>query len=906
MSAWALTIMKVIFNFVWVAVLVAALPASAQDVGEPPASTEPGAVTDDEGEGDSGTAADEDGAHDDPSDESAVDEGAADEAAVVPPRVLAMAEPVRPPEGGDAEVRVLLRITVGVEGQVTDAEVLESGGPGFDAAVLEAVRAARFEPARRGDQAIPVRLPYQYVFPARVTGEAPGGVTPRSSGVAGVDPDAVTDADDDALTGAEPGVLADAEDAVTGADPDTTEDDALDDAPAFGAEGSVRSAAEERRHSAEAVDVVDLDDAQTRTADLGEVLARTDGVTVRRSGGLGSAERVSLVGLEGRQIRYFLDGIPLRYMGFASGLANIPVGLVDRIEIFRGVVPIRYGADAVGGAIDLVSDPVRRSGASFSYQAGSFATHRLSGSGEVLHPETGLFLRAAAYLDSAENDYDVDVEVANASGRREPRTVDLFNADYRAYGGLLELGVADRPGARLASIRGFGTRYERGVPHDIAMNIPYGDVRYGQDDVGFVARYENDFLRDRLTLALAAGFVTHRISFRDEGTCRWNWLEQCVRELDPPGEMGGIVAGGRHLRTAERSTYARANLTYRPAEHHALTLSISPDFDFRETEGATVATGLLTGTSTREMVVAGLAWDLRFAERFENSLFVKGYWQRLTADELNGMGVVTHVADEAAPGVGDSLRVDLGRDVYLKASYEWATRMPASDEYFGDGIRTVPSFQLVPERSHNVNLALNARTEHARFGELRTDVALFARHIRDLLWRTASDESFQFENIGNVRSLGATLKLAYVSPGDWVTVRGTATYLDSRNVSTTDRFADVNGDRVPNRPYLEGSSEVAVGVSDFFADHDRITGLWGFRYTHSFFLGYESRGGAGTQITVPDQFVMYAALRYAITRRPRSLSATIEVQNLADAAVFDFYGVQRPGRAVYAKLAVDL
>ena len=78
MSAWALTIMKVIFNFVWVAVLVAALPASAQDVGEPPASTEPGAVTDDEGEGDSGTAADEDGAHDDPSDESAVDEGAAD------------------------------------------------------------------------------------------------------------------------------------------------------------------------------------------------------------------------------------------------------------------------------------------------------------------------------------------------------------------------------------------------------------------------------------------------------------------------------------------------------------------------------------------------------------------------------------------------------------------------------------------------------------------------------------------------------------------------------------------------------------------------------------------------------------------------------------------------------------
>ena len=38
------------------------------------------------------------------------------------------------------------------------------------------------------------------------------------------------------------------------------------------------------------------------------------------------------------------------------GIANVPVNLIERVEIYRGVVPIRFGADALGGAVNLVSD----------------------------------------------------------------------------------------------------------------------------------------------------------------------------------------------------------------------------------------------------------------------------------------------------------------------------------------------------------------------------------------------------------------------------------------------------------------------------------------------------------------------------------------------------------------------
>jgi len=63
--------------------------------------------------------------------------------------------------------------------------------------------------------------------------------------------------------------------------------------------------------SAQAVKTIDTRVIKLKTADLGEVMARTEGVSVQRSGGLGSGERISLNGLTGDQVRFFLDGIPL-------------------------------------------------------------------------------------------------------------------------------------------------------------------------------------------------------------------------------------------------------------------------------------------------------------------------------------------------------------------------------------------------------------------------------------------------------------------------------------------------------------------------------------------------------------------------------------------------------------------
>jgi iron complex outermembrane recepter protein len=63
---------------------------------------------------------------------------------------------------------------------------------------------------------------------------------------------------------------------------------------------------------------------------------------------------VRVRGAEERQTAVFLDGAPLAtpWDGRVD-LALLPAGLIDRVEVVKGAAPIEYGANAVGGIVDL-------------------------------------------------------------------------------------------------------------------------------------------------------------------------------------------------------------------------------------------------------------------------------------------------------------------------------------------------------------------------------------------------------------------------------------------------------------------------------------------------------------------------------------------------------------------------
>lgn len=62
------------------------------------------------------------------------------------------------------ESDVTLRIEIDPQGTVTQAEIIKSGGSGFDEEALKAVRQSRFEPAQRDGQNVPAEFTYIYRF----------------------------------------------------------------------------------------------------------------------------------------------------------------------------------------------------------------------------------------------------------------------------------------------------------------------------------------------------------------------------------------------------------------------------------------------------------------------------------------------------------------------------------------------------------------------------------------------------------------------------------------------------------------------------------------------------------------------------------------------------------------------
>lgn len=96
----------------------------------------------------------------------------------------------------------------------------------------------------------------------------------------------------------------------------------------------------------------DLDHATGRT--LAEVLATLPGVEITSNGGPGTATGVFLRGLEARHTLLLVDGVRLdsATLGLPS-FDNLPVALIDRIEVVRGPLSSIYGADAAGGVVQV-------------------------------------------------------------------------------------------------------------------------------------------------------------------------------------------------------------------------------------------------------------------------------------------------------------------------------------------------------------------------------------------------------------------------------------------------------------------------------------------------------------------------------------------------------------------------
>lgn len=203
------------------------------------------------------------------------------------------------------------------------------------------------------------------------------------------------------------------------------------------------------RNSAFNATAVNTRELVNTTKTLSEALAKAPGMKIRESGGVGSDMAVTMDGFSGKHVKVFIDGVPQEGVGSSFSLNNIPVNFADRIEVYRGVVPVGFGADAIGGVINIVTPRrQRRWFVDASYSYGSFNTHKsYVNFGQTLR--NGLKYEINAFQNYSDNDYWVDSPVEDfttgAINRKKPEHVKRFNDTYHNEAVIAKFGFVNKP-----------------------------------------------------------------------------------------------------------------------------------------------------------------------------------------------------------------------------------------------------------------------------------------------------------------------------------------------------------------------------------------------------------------------------------------------------------------------------
>ena len=96
----------------------------------------------------------------------------------------------------------------------------------------------------------------------------------------------------------------------------------------------------------------DLD--QSNALSLAEVLQRRAGVEIRGLGGAGQPQSIFVRGAGSAQTLVLVDGMRVgSATAGTTAIEHIPLELVERIEIVKGPMSSLYGADAIGGVIQI-------------------------------------------------------------------------------------------------------------------------------------------------------------------------------------------------------------------------------------------------------------------------------------------------------------------------------------------------------------------------------------------------------------------------------------------------------------------------------------------------------------------------------------------------------------------------
>lgn len=614
--------------------------------------------------------------------------------------------------------------------------------------------------------------------------------------------------------------------------------------------------------------VVTADDLRLAQAEtLADVMRGVPGLTVATSGGRGAVTSLFPRGGESDYTLVLLDGLRLNAFGGGLDAAHFSPAGVERVEVVRGPQSALYGADAIGGVLQVVtrrggplslgtvleggSQETARAAADASGGARGWSWH---GSGQYQQSQGLNGERSAAGETVANDDYTARQATAGGGWRGPGREVRGFvHAASTARGNPGPFG-AD-PNGTFAGI----DRVARGTTEHV------GAALAASQSLGARAR-----LRANATLAdLDSGYASAwGATFTEtrRGTARMQADWTAATRLSLSG-------GAELLRERARNTYIVGS-------------SDAPVPIAREVAGSFAEARYEDGG--RLFVAAGLRAE------------------RIARDRLEG-----------APG-GFPPRPDFARDTVTswnpKLSASWMVRPmgPAGRASTrlkvnaGTGIRPPDAFEIAftdnpglkPERSRSVDVGVEQVLAR---GRAVVEATWFANRYDDLIVAVgpafADTSRYRTDNVSNARARGLELAGALRLPAG-LAVRAGYTHLRTE-ILAVDRGSAAPAPFTVGQPLLRRPRHQAFVHATYAGDRVdaflRVTGRGEVLDVDPSF------GAFGGTLSAPGYVTTDVGGAWRPFPRARH-AVFVRVTNLLDRAYEDVLGFPAAGRSVIAGL----
>jgi outer membrane receptor protein involved in Fe transport len=604
-----------------------------------------------------------------------------------------------------------------------------------------------------------------------------------------------------------------------------------------------------------------------------------------------------------------MDGTPMEGMGAGFQINNIPINMAERIEVYKGVVPVGFGADAIGGVVNIVTVK-NRTFVDASYSYGSFNTHRSSVNASHV-TKSGILMEINAFQNYSDNSYRIHNAVKDLeSGQidtEKAEDVKRFHDTYHNETVIAKFGLVDKSFAdRLVFGFNAGRTYKE-LQNGVRQDVVFGQKHNrGTNIMPSMVYLKRDFLTDGLNVNLTANYNRNIMMNIDTATYEYNWRGESRYNNGKRGEQ-----------SYQESEYENRNWNstftahYKIGKHHYFTLNdVFTSFDRNTRATASDASAVATDTMPKvsNKNVLGAEYRLNYSARWNVSVFAKHYAQfsRGPKDISEDTGHVKYgVFSETFTATGYGIAgTYFWKDFQGKISYEKTYRLPTDSELFGDEELEKGSTGLKAENSNNYNLNISYGRDfddHYVF----IDAGFMLRNTKDYIRRVTDSYSNKYYashiNHGYVRNIGFNGEARY----SYKNMISAGVNLTSQNIRDNEKLtvntsgSSTYGSRIPNIPYFFVNGDLSLSWNNFLKRGNHLSLGYASSYVHSFPLYSEKHGAVG-KMHVPSQFSHDLQLAYTV--RNGRYNVSVECRNFTNERLYDNFSLQKPGRAFYIKL----